>query len=177
MESVVSRWFGPGFRQLHPLLQELHLHGGVLAGTVEIALGQGLARPFGEAIARKLGIPPQPGPHELRVDIGHRHDLLLWNRCFDGGIRMDSTFRPVGAWPDGLWLEQTGPLRLGLAVEVIDGGWHWRCRKVWLCGIGLPRGLFPQSSAYKHIESGRYRFQVTFTMPFLGVVLAYGGLL
>lgn len=152
---------------------------------MEIALGRGLARPFGQAIARKLGIPLQPAPHTLRVEIGHQPDRLLWSRCFDDCFgagfgtrqRMDSTFHPVGAWPDGLWLEQTGPVRLGLAVEVIDGAWYWRCRKVWLHGVRLPLVLFPQSTAYKCVEDGRYRFQVTFTMPLLGSVLAYGGLL
>jgi hypothetical protein len=144
---------------------------------VEIALGRGLARPFGRAIARRLGIPLQPGPHTLRVEIGHRPDCLLWNRCFGDRQRMDSTFRPVGTWPDGLWLEQTGPVRLGLAVGVIDGGWHWRCRKAWLHGVRLPLALFPQSIAYKRVEDGRYRFRVAFTMPLLGRVLAYGGLL
>jgi hypothetical protein len=68
-------------------------------------------------------------------------------------------------------------VRLGLAVEVIDGGWYWRCRKVWLYGIRLPLALFPRSDAYKRIEDGRYRFQVTFTVPLLGPVLSYGGLL
>ena len=177
MDSVVSRWFGAEFERLHPLLQALHLHGGVLAGPIERALGRGLARPFGQAIARKLGIPLQAGQHTLRVEIGHRPDRLLWSRRFDNRQRMDSTFRPVGAWPDGMWLEQTGPVRLGLAVEVIDGGWYWRCRKAWLFGVRLPLALFPQSSAYKCIEDGRYRFQVTFTMPLLGEVLSYGGLL
>jgi hypothetical protein len=90
---------------------------------------------------------------------------------------MDSTFFPIGAWPDGLWLEQTGPVRLGLAVEVIDGAWYWRCRKAWLHGVRLPLVLFPQSTAYKCVEDGRYRFQVTFTMPLLGSMLAYGGVL
>lgn len=172
MESVVSRWFGAGFGRLHPLLQALHLHGGILAGPVEIALGRGAARPFGQAIARKLGIPLQAGRHGLRVEIGHRPDCLLWNRCFDGRQRMDSNFHPVGSGPDGLWLEQTGPVRLDLAVEVIDGGWFWRCRKVWFHGVRLPLALFPQSTAYKCVENGRYRFQVTFTMPLLGNVLS-----
>jgi len=90
---------------------------------------------------------------------------------------MDSTFRPLGTWPDGLWLEQTGPVRLGLAVEVIDGAWHWRCRKSWLYGVRLPQTLFPQSSAYKCVEDGKYRFQVMFAVPLLGRVLSYGGLL
>jgi hypothetical protein len=37
--------------------------------------------------------------------------------------------------------------------------------------------LFPRSDAYKRIEGGRYRFQVTFTLPLLGTVLSYAGLL
>jgi len=142
MDSMVSRWFGAEFERLHPLLQELHLHGGTLAGPVEITLGRGLAHPFGRAIARKLGVPLQPGPHTLRVEIGHLSDCLLWNRCFDSRQRMDSTFRPAGAWPDGLWLERTGPVRLGLAVEVIDGDWHWRCRKGFT-GSGCRWRCFP----------------------------------
>lgn len=177
MDSVVSRWFGAEFERLHPLLQALHLHGGTLSGPVEIALGRGPARPFGHAIARKLGIPLLAGPHTLRVEIGHRSDCLLWKRRFDDLHRMDSAFHPIGAWPDGLWLERTGPVRLGLAVDVIEGGWYWRCRKAWFFGIRLPLALFPQSTAYKRIEDGRYRFQVAFAMPLLGEVLSYGGLL
>lgn len=61
---------------------------------------------------------------------------------------MDSTFYPVGAWPGGLYLEQTGPVWRGLAIEVIDGAWCWRCRKAWLQGVRLPLVLFPQSTAY-----------------------------
>lgn len=154
-----------------------------MTGRVEIALGRGLARPFGQAIARKLGIPLQPGPHTLRVEIDPPADRLLWSRCFDDCVgdrqRIDFTFRSIGTWPDGLWLEQTGPVRLGLglAVEVIDGVWYWRCRKAWLHGIRLPLVLFPQSTEYKCVEDGPYRFQVTFTILLLGAVLAYGGVL
>ena len=174
---MVSRWFGAGFERLHPLLQALHLHGCVLTGPVEIALGRGLARPFGQAIARRLGIPLQPGPHTLRVAIGHQPDCLLWSRCFDARQHMDSTFRRVGTWPDGLWLEQTGQGRLGLAVEVIDGGGALALPQGLVHAVRLPLVLLPQSIAYKCVEDGRYRFQVAFTLPLLGRVLAYCGLL
>lgn len=90
---------------------------------------------------------------------------------------MDSTFLPSGCWPEGLWIERTGPVKLGLAVEIIEGGWHWRCRKAWVHGIRLPLALFPRSTACKRMEQGLYRFQVSFSLPVLGVVLAYGGLL
>jgi hypothetical protein len=146
MESVVSQWFGAGFERLHPLLQALHLRGGVLTGPVEITLGRGLARPFGQAIARRLGIPLQPGPHTLRVEIGHQPDRLLWNRCFDDrlgdGQRMDSTFRPVGMWP-----EQTGPVRLG--TDCRSGRWR--------VALALPQGLAPWSKAAPGAVSAIHR--------------------
>jgi hypothetical protein len=37
--------------------------------------------------------------------------------------------------------------------------------------------LVPRSRAYKRIEDGRYRFFVGFTLPFLGEVFSYSGLL
>lgn len=122
MQSVVSRWFGAGFEQLHPLLQALPLHGGVLAGPIEITLGQGLARPFGCAIVRKLEIPLQAGPH---TGCGSK-SATYPNVC--SGIAA-STIASVWIPPSTLSAHGrtacgTGPVRLGLGVEVIDGGWY-----------------------------------------------------
>jgi hypothetical protein len=44
-------------------------------------------------------------------------------------------------------------------------------------GLRLPLWLFPNSIAFKTVEAGRYRFYVGFSLPLLGTVLSYGGLL
>jgi hypothetical protein len=175
--TVVSDWFGPAFAQLHPLLQSLHRHGGKLRGPVGIGFGRGLAGIAGRRLARKLGIPRDGDSHMLEVTIGHDDAVLHWDRRFDDGHCFASTFRPYGHWPEGGWIEVTAAISLRLQVDVIDGGWYWRCVGAQRGHWSIPRWLLPRSEAYKRIEDGRYRFSVSFALPLLGEVLHYGGLL
>ena len=92
-------------------------------------------------------------------------------------MQMRSIFRPVGNIDAGYWLEETGPLELKLTVDILDRGWYWRCLSMRLWKIPLPLWLFPHSKAYKKIEGDKYRFYVGFSLPFLGTILSYGGLL
>lgn len=175
--TAVSNWFAEKFSDLHPLIQSLHIYGGELSGPVEIRIGTGLSKVFGTALARQLSVPTTPGLHTLKVDISHGDDGLHWDRCFDGETQMKSLFVPKGSMPDGYWIENTGPARLALTVDIINGGWHWRCLKIWVRGIRVPKWLFPNSTAFKRIEGGRYRFYVGFSLPLMGTVLSYSGLL
>ena len=175
--NAVTAWFGAGFAQLHPLLQALHRGEAQLSGTVSLQFGAGLAGVLGRRLAQRLGLPTEAGTHALRVDIGHDADTLWWNRCFDARQRVCSRFRPHGQWPDGYWIESTGPLELRLAVDVIDGGWYWRVIAMRLRGVRVPLWLMPRSRAFKRVEDGRYRFFVGFALPLFGEVVAYSGLL
>lgn len=176
-DTVVSDWFGPAFGRLHPMLQELHRHGGQLRGPVGIRFGRGLAGIVGRRIARRLGIPHDGGRHTLQVTISHEDGALHWNRRFDDDRCFPSTFLPSGHWPDGCWVEETAAITLLLQVDVIDGGWYWRCIGARRGAWRIPRWLLPRSRAGKRIEDGRYRFDVSFSLPLFGEVLAYGGLL
>lgn len=176
-DTAVSHWFGPAFGQLHPQLQALHRHGGTLQGPLTIRFGRGLAGLAGRRLARRLGIPTEGGAHRLQVCIHHRDGRLHWDRRFDDGTRFASTFRPCGRWPDGSWIEETGALALRLQVDVVDGGWQWRCIGARLGRWPLPLWLLPGTHAGKRIEAGDYRFDVSIALPLLGEVLGYGGLL
>ena len=176
-DAQVKDWFGAQFGELHPLLQRIHLHGGQLTGPVDIVIPGGIAGIFGRRLAKKLGVPADGLPHQLQVEISHHPDGLHWDRCFDGASYMRSVFRPVGTSASGYWVEDTGPLKMYLTVDVRDGGWHWRCLAMRVFGLRLPLWLFPNSIAFKAVEAGRYRFYVGFSLPWLGTVLSYGGLL
>lgn len=175
----VRQWFGSDFARLHPLLQHLHLEGGVLAGEVELTYGRGLAGLIGRRLGRRLGLPEHPGRVSLRVEIRHDAQGLHWNRLFTGNQRMNSLFVPHGRFPDGLWSETSGPVTLRLGVEIRDGGWYWRPRAMRLHGLPLPLWLLPRSHAYKQIvttaQGPRYRFAVSFSLPLLGQLLGYAG--
>ncbi|WP_237064454.1 DUF4166 domain-containing protein [Microbulbifer zhoushanensis] len=174
--TIVKDWFGCQFTDLHPMLQQLHIRGGRLVGEVTLARGSGLAGLVGRRLARKMNLP-EPGAHRLAVDISHDADGLHWRRSFNGTNRVDSLFRPVGNIGQGYWIEETGPLSMQLTVDIIDGGWFWRCLGVKFLGVPVPRWLIPDSRAYKVIEAGKYRFHVEFSLPILGSLVSYSGLL
>lgn len=175
--TAVSSWFADDFAALHPLLQQLHRTGGVLTGSVELAIPNGLAGWVGRRLASKMGIPTEAGMYPFEVIINHEKDRLLWSRRFAQSNTLVSVFEPVGDRATGYWREATGNTELHLQVDILNGGWHWRCIGMRLNGVPLPLWLAPKTRAYKEVEGGEYRFYVGFSLPLLGTVLSYSGLL
>ncbi len=177
-KTEVSTWFGVDFYKLHPLLQQVHLYDAELSGTVQVSTGKGLGGWLGRRIALRMGVPlSADNTHRLRVRITHRDGLLYWDRCFDDKHSVRSVFAPKGSLRNGYWLETTAGVQLYLTVDIIDSGWYWRCLKIRFKGIPLPCWLFPRTKAYKRIEQGRYRFYVGVSLPLLGLLFSYTGLL
>ncbi|MBL8298717.1 MAG: DUF4166 domain-containing protein [Rhodanobacteraceae bacterium] len=174
--TIVTRWFGDAFYQLHPLLQTLHSHGGVLHGRIAINHGRGAAGLIGRRLARRLGLPAGHSDCGFRVRITHTHDSLLWCRRFETGAEMISRFIPYGHFPSGGWYESTGPLRLDLGVDTTGGDWLWRLRGARWHGLPIPLALL-DTRAGKRIVDGGYVFEVEFRLPLLGLVLRYAGTL
>jgi hypothetical protein len=186
-KNLVEQWFGPAFARLHPRLQKLHRHDGVLRGPVEVRVANGAGRLIGERLRRKLGLP-SPGPgHTLEVRITHGRESMLWERRFDaeasgpnplprGDAAFASRFLPVGQFPGGYWRETSGALELHLDVRLDDdGGWHWRTRRVRWRGLPFPRFLLPRVVAHKRWDRGAYDFAVSVRVPGLGEVVGYTG--
>lgn len=174
--QLVKNWFGDQFKSLHPLLQKLHLQGGILTGDIKLSYGQGIAGIIGRRLAKKMGLP-ESGNHQLTVTISHDAAGLHWGRCFNNQEVVESLFIPQGNVEKGYWIEKTGPLEMKLTVDIHDEGWHWRCLKVNFYGIPLPLWLIPKTIAYKYIENDKYCFHVEFVLPFIGSLVSYEGLL
>lgn len=177
MNSCVKEWFGERFYELHPLLQQLHVNGGYLVGNVVVQYPIGLSGIVGRRIATKMGIPVTGELHAFSVAIIHKDDGLHWDRCFNKESKMHSLFCPVGTINDGYWRESTGTVSFHLGVDIKDGGWYWRCKKIKYKGITLPLCFFPRVNAFKVIDDGQYKFYVGIIVPLLGEVLSYSGLL
>lgn len=174
--SLVKAWFGQAFENLAPELKRLHTNGGELEGLIQVSYGKGIAGLIGKRLAKKLGVPVS-GEHHLRVIIEHEDDKLLWQREFNSENKMLSVFKPRGTIANGYWVEETGPIKMSLTVDIKDGGWHWRCLKLTVFGIPVPVWLVPKSKAYKRIIQGKYEFYVGFTLPLFGKLLSYEGIL
>ena len=174
--EVVRNWFEDDFTDLDPLLQKLHLSGGELSGDIDISYGRGISGLIGKRLAKKMKLPNQ-GKHQLLVSISHSSKGLHWKRKFNDDSIVESLFAPFGNNKNGYWIETTGPLKMKLTVDIVNGGWFWRCLKVSLFGLPIPLFLIPKSEAYKLIENGKYVFNVSFTYPLLGSLVSYRGIL
>lgn len=177
MSNNVQAWFGKSFFELHPLIQKLHNTGGSLTGKVELIFAQGIAGYFGRMLAKKLSIPVSQSIQSFSVAISQQDNGLQWTRCFDQKYSLTSLFLPVGTKDQGFWIETTGTFTLFLTVDIKDGGWYWRPLTVHYKNIPLPGWLFPKINAFKYVEAGSYRFFVGFSLPLLGQVFSYSGLL
>src|SRR5262249_28629277 len=151
--------------------------GGAMSGRVEIAYGKGLAGWWGRRIATKLGLPQRSGGLSLAVRIRSTPDALHWSRTFDGGKEVVSVFTPMGAWPDGYWIERVGSIQLMLRIDTSEGGWRWVPVRTSLWGVPLPHHLVPQLNASKRAVDGQYYFSVAVSHPLLGALFSYSGVL
>lgn len=55
--------------------------------------------------------------------------------------------------------------------------YYSNCLKINFLGLPIPLWLTPQANAYKVIENGQYRFYVEFSLPIIGSLVCYHGLL
>jgi hypothetical protein len=174
--SPAVAWFGSALDGLHPALQALHRQGGAIQGQVAIAFGSGLGGMLGRRIAARLGIPTDRSRCGLRVVIGHSATAMHWVRSFEGGGVSESRFAPRGRYPDGEWIEHTGPVRMRLGVVIVEGDWRWRLHGLSVYGVPVPARLL-RLDASKCIEAGAYRFAVRVALTGIGPLLGYEGLL
>ena len=178
MKTVAQQWFGEHFNKLHPELQALHTQGGILFGEVEVSYGAGLASLIGKRLGKKLGLPATAGVTDLRVEITHTDDAMIWSRQFGNAPNtMTSFFSPQGTYPSGSWTETTGAITIDLGIEIRSGEWHWVQRAAKLMGLPIPARLLPALTANKFVSDGRYHFNVMLSQRGLGVLVQYGGAL
>ncbi len=174
--TIVETWFGDDFARLDPLLQRLHSRGGSLVGPVAVRFGQGLAGWLGRRQAARMRLPVSHNATvPMRIDIHCDDERLHWSRTFEGSATMQSTFVPVGCYPNGYWIEHVGAVRIELGVDIVDGGWRRRPSRARLGALPVPMWLMPRITANKRVVGGRYRFVVATALPGLGTLLSYEG--
>jgi hypothetical protein len=97
------------------------------------ALGTVTVRHANRLLARIAGFPPsgEDIPMELTVSAGENREV--WTRRF-GGVELNTA-----QWMEGeLLVEQSGPVRLYIAVRGAGSGMHFRCSRARVWGIPFP---------------------------------------
>ena len=76
---------------------------------------------------------------------------------------------------NGRLVEKLGLVRLTFALDLVAGAIVWRVTDVYALGLRLPLSWFTELSASARTETGRYAFDVTMALPWVGPVIAYRG--
>jgi hypothetical protein len=140
-----------------------------LAGEVDI---EGAANPFGQAIAWFAGFPRSGTGVRAAVTIEREGNGEVWVRRFGRATFASRLSEPA----PGKLAERFGPVTFDLDAKADAYGFSLAVAGARLGELPLPRFLTPKTEASSHAdENGRYRFDVTITLPVLGRLVRYRG--
>ncbi|MGI8981498.1 MAG: DUF4166 domain-containing protein [Pirellulaceae bacterium] len=167
-QSLYQRVLGERYQQLHPLLREFHGRSEVRAeGTFRIIRPPQL---FKRLLGSLLGMPAAAENVPTILTVATIKNAEKWVRSF-GKFRM-ATWQ--WSWQH-LLLERSGPVTFGIHLEIVDGGMHFVCKRVWLLGIPLPLWIAPSVLAVVTPLQHGWHAKVQLMFPLIGEMLRYEG--
>ena len=116
---------------------------------------------------------PRPGIDVPVTVTFERHgEDELWSRDF-AGRRYESCLTAR----EGLMVEAMGPATNIFRLSVEDGRLHFRLVAFRFLGLSMPGFLCPACHAVESDVDGRYHFDVPVSLPGLGTIIRYAGLM
>jgi hypothetical protein len=121
-------------------------------------------------LAPMAALPLSGSNVPLSVTIRVDEQGEVWTRNFDGH-RMQSRL-----WArDFLLAERLGATTLLFTLSAVAGRIEWRVVAVRFLGVPLPLRWFADARATEAIVDGRYTFDVSATLPLVGLLIRYRG--
>lgn len=158
---------GSAFEQLPPVVRALHLRGTTTySGEVAVRRGRGGLSRLCCWVAR---LPPA---YAGTIGVGIFADAHgeVWTRRFGAHVMRSSLSRDRGRLH-----ERLGPLRFWFRLAVTNGRLVWTVERVRFLLIPLPITWFRGIAAVEGADAGRYTFDVTASLPVVGLLVHYRG--
>ena len=171
--SLFQRVLGGAFAQLSPALQRCHQPGErlVLRGQASVQRGSGcLAR----LVCWCMDFPAAGDAVPVQVRMEALDQGERWLRTFGTKQFASHLLQEHGAQP-GMLVEQFGPLRVQIALTVVNGALHWAVYGGAVWRLPLPAWCLPTGDSREFESEGRFRFDVEITHPFTGRIVHYRG--
>jgi hypothetical protein len=172
--SLYPLLLGPGFAALSPVLRQVHGKPATLRGSVTVTRGRSFAA---RVLAGLAGMPRAcaDGPCEvsLGAEPGAPEGAERWVREM-AGSRFSSVLLPAGP---GEFDESFGWYRFRFHIESVGTDVRFALRGFRVLGVAIPRFLQPRIVTLETESDGAYAFAVEATLPWLGLLISYRGLL
>ena len=171
IDSLYRQVMGEDFLQLHPALQRFHSLSGahVLRGEVRMqAPRTWLAR----QLARLLGLPLKATDGAIRFQLDAGPERETWTRHFPSGPMTSTLTRRRQCI-----VEHLGAARLTFRLMPTSGRLSMQLTRLHFFGVPCPRRMLPTIRAEECGEGDLVHFDVSATLPWLGLVSGYCGTL
>jgi hypothetical protein len=166
---------GSAFDDLSPQVQALHdaRTARRWSGQAEVRRGTGL---IAKAIGRVIGFPGATRQVPVTVSFTPGPEGERWTRDFGGTVF--SSLQTIGRdRNDALLVERFGTISIAIAL-IVEGDrlvlvprrWSW-------FGVPLPKMLLPTGKSFECELDGEFAFNVDISMPVIGLIVAYQGIL
>lgn len=164
---------GSAFDALPPMVKHLHDCSSPRrwSGTANVVRGKGL---LARLIAGIIGFPKSGNDIPVTVAFSPKNGGEMWTRTF-GGHRFSSFQTPGTRRNRHLLVERFGIMAFALALVVDNGCLHLVPRSWSLLGVPMPGFLLPRGNSFEAEKDGRFQFDVTIEVPWVGLLIAYRG--
>ena len=165
--NIFTAVLGESFENLPAAVQWLHTapSGASFRGNAEVKVGNLLARLLG----RLARFPQRPGKIPLTVTIIRTDDGERWERVF-ADSKMVSDLKLQGAYIS----EKLGLMDLRFELQVAHEKLVWKLVSVRCLGLPIPHRWF-DVFAEEYGDDTCYRFDVSCSLPIVGLLIAYKG--
>jgi hypothetical protein len=142
------------------------------AGEGSVERGTG---PMARFVAGLFGFPPATRSIAVGVTKEKTVPGEKWTRRFGSKSFVSHLSRKAEDGP-GVLRERFGPFTFILKLTARNGRVDWPVECWRLLGIPMPRALRPQSETFEEVgKDGRFRFHVSISLPFVGLLVRYRG--
>lgn len=169
---LYRRLLGADFDTLPATLRTIHNRDGLwrYRGEVDARRGAGV---LAGLCAWATRLPPTvAGPIDVEIEADASGER--WTRRFIGHAMRSRLW-----FHEGRLLERLGAVRFEFAVKAIEGAngrsIAWRVERAAVLGCALPARWFAGVQALEFERNGRYHYDVTAALPWIGPLLRYRG--
>lgn len=171
--SLYKKLLGSAFDALPAQVKALHapIEERSWEGVARVRRGRGLLTKF---IGLLIGFPKEAEEVPVVVTFSPERGGERWTRTFGG--KSFSSHQSGGSGRDQrLLVERFGVVAVSLALVVDDKRLFLVPRRWSVLGLPMPKILLPKGTSFETVKEGRFHFDVTVSLPLVGLVAAYQG--
>jgi hypothetical protein len=172
--TLYRRVLGDRFAELHPPLQAFHAcqPRSIASGPMAVEHGSGWAARW---IAWLLGVPPEAADGTVVLEVSCADGVETWQRTFGRG-QLPGKRLTTWQWQRGpLLVEASRLVAVGFDLQVREGGLLFVTRRVWWCGVPVPRWFGPLIAASAVPAGEGWIVDIRIAGPLVGTILRYSG--